>query len=348
MIARLGRVSVVAFYILTICVLGCGGEEPREEEKKAVRRAAPTKKQGRPEPKRVKVKATPLAKGELFAAQIGKVSGAVKVRSYALDGTRGAKNQDQLFGGGTVTTGSDGGVVLAVRDVGTAVLGKETHLIISPYSGSGAVLVRGNLSLAGPPKTVKKSPGYLHTPATAVLAKVGAKATVSVADDGRTQVIVLTGEVVCIDLEDKQRKLSKGEESTFDATKEPNAALDAMLTRAEKVANRLELDVGRLVELMEQNKKASAERSSITKGEVGAEAKIRDVTSRLVEQSREMVEHREKGMLQIQRIVALTELVTLHKPMDSSLKDRTATLRDRLEAMKTKLPPLFDRPKTKK
>ncbi len=313
--------------------------------------------------------------GEQFAAEIGAVQGIVKLRAHSLQDIRTARRADKMFGGGVLQTGADGEAILVARRVGGLVVSPSTRLTVPLYTSSGSILVRGSLLLDGVHVKKSQRPAYLHCPPVAIRAAEGAKAAVAVGENGRTRIAVLLGSVQALDTLGHPRTISRGEAilyrldseagklekmeprnfspnqlskwltgQTLRPTERPSTAA-AMLSRAEKTANRLELDVERLAELMQLNRQSAAERKNLNPKDDGAAKKLVLLNARFAEQAREMVDLRLKGELQISSIVAHTERARLLTPDNTGINRRIASLDRRLETMSKQLPPLFDRPK---
>ncbi|MCP4599703.1 MAG: hypothetical protein GY847_04050 [Proteobacteria bacterium] len=388
--------SPVVFLLFIAALTACGKDRAEKETKnRAFHRGLPVKSQKRPNTKQIKINATPAGRRELFAAEIRSVKGNVESRSQHLQGMHPAVGSEKLFGGAVVDTGSNGKAMLALRGMGEATLDQNSRMIISRYTRSGAVLVCGGLLLEClPDDKTKKTKRYLHTPAVAILTTGSARILIAVADSGQTRIGALAGQVSYVDIQGQPRTLSAGKQITIDADGSPGkteslmpvkvpaeqyyrewieksaparserpALADSALKRTEKIARRLELDVDRLIELMNLNKKVSEERRGIDENEKGVPGRREKLTALLIEQAREMVDLKEKGMLQIQRLVALAELadgpltgdrgvekrrvekrrVGERRVGERRARKRIISLNRRLEAMRQRLPPLFDR-----
>ena len=139
--------------------------------------------------------------------------------------------------------------------------------------------------------------------------------------------------------------------------------VDLMLKRAEKVAVKLDSGVDRLIELKELNKKLNRERRLLTGADEADSAsadggppdggnkekeaedigRSRVITATLVEQAKEMIDLQETGSLQIHRVIALYERASGLSGENAEIKKRVDDIYKKLEAMKEKLPQLFER-----
>jgi hypothetical protein len=116
-----------------------------------------------------------------------------------------------------------------------------------------------------------------------------------------------------------------------------------LLDSAGRVAKRLELDVERLLELMELNRKASAARKESSADGEADDEQLAKLTANLTEQAVEMTDLQVKGILQVHRIIALLGLVRSATDDGDKAHERIAELEAKLDELAGRLPPLFEK-----
>jgi len=365
--------------IFALLVGGCSRDEPGQKPvAKVVHRESPQKATSPPKPRPAIKQVTRLNRQSQLIAQLGDVQGTVKLKSRPRDVVHPAGAAEKLFLGSQLDTEKKGRVELAIRNLGTVALEEESRLVISPVTGNGAVLVRGALRLSAPHPNHGKPKSYLHTTAVAVWTHKGGQALIAVAEDGQVWVAAVSEPLTYIDIEGHQHLLPPRMQITFASDGKPGqaerfvqkkslpkqplnkwfatsalapadrpSAVDKMLLQAEKRADRLTLDVKRLLELMSLNQKISAERKQLmdqnqAPASSPSNTRFEQLSVRLLEQAKEMVDLKEKGLLQMQRIIALIELARYLRPKNADVKRRILSLNARLQSMKDQLPPLFE------
>jgi len=370
-----GRTAALAYVLtLSLALAGCGGDKQE---------GAPEARKGKPTTK-VKHDRRPEARGrgakrtdeELFTARIESLQGEVKVRERNEAPFTGAVKGSVAYGGGEIVTGQGGTATVSIREVGTLTLDEGTLLVIPRYAECGAILVAGTALLEGSRRAPPRQRCFVHTPSTAVWSQRN-RALIAVARDGKTAFGTIEGASTYTDLLGNHAELASGKRLVFDDTGAaggetklnpgdgpPEQALrpwlaekaegpgkadpwaKQMLDTASRISKRLELDVERLVELMELNRKASEERKSLDATDTDQAGRLEQLTKELTEQAAEMTDLQVKGILQIDRISAVLELVRRESENGSKAHERIAELEQKLAQLAEKLPPLFEK-KTK-
>jgi hypothetical protein len=345
------------------------GAGDRQAAAAGPRKASPAARPPRPVKPRQAGKAHGTLKEELSTISVKTVSGEVTLVPQAGEAARPAREGDEILGGGEIVVGVDGSASVVVREVGHLALAPGSVLVVPAHSLCGAILVEGAALTAGPARERRDPRCYLHTAGGALL-HPRAKAIIAAAPsgkvriaatDGAVRVVLPTGEPIEI-RQDHQVVLDPRQglvgqpapfvrddgpaERTFDGWLKAEAFGGAaqagwMLDEAGRHAERLALDVERLVELMTLNREASAQRRALSLRPAPDGGQAEELTEQLARQAEELVMLKDKGMLLINRVLALVELTRRHAP--AAKPERVATILAGLDKLAADLPPLFER-----
>jgi hypothetical protein len=368
-----GRTVAIALAVgLLASLAGAGCGDDNKEAAPEVRKTRPTKKidlDRRPE---IRGRGAKVPGKELFTAKIEVVDGDVQVRERHEQPRTKAKAGALVYGGGEIVTGEGGRAKVAVREVGTLTLDAGSVLVVPRYTECGAVLVTGSALLEGRLRAPSRRRCFVHTPSAALWSHRN-RAAMAAAPDGSTAFAAAEGASGHVDLLGRSTELAEGKQVVFDRKGQPGAEsafaksegpveaalrpwmkgaarpkalgpwAKGLLDDASRIANRVELDVERLVELMELNRTASAARRTLDPEDPSDAERLEELTKHLNEQAAEMTDLQVKDILQVNRLIAIIELLRREKELGDKAAGRVTELEQKLDELASKLPPLFEK-----
>jgi hypothetical protein len=306
-----------------------------------------------------------------FAGQIEKVFGSVTIAKYLNRQEQPISDGEMIHSGDIITTKTASTATVLVRSAGMITLGENGRVLVTPYESCGAMFVHGTMTFEGAPNHRKNMNCHLHTPTVAVRAP-GQKATIYVGEDRQVIVGAPIGVVRYFDTQGNPHDLPGGQQIAFDAEGDASipkpyamdqdtsgqfgrkwlsdhgskgterlATANTTLNQTEKLVIQIDLDVNRLIELIDQTSALTKERKKAAADPNTPGDQLAKVTNQLIVRSEEKTRLRQSGLLKVQRVIVLGELANWLVPENAEITKRITLLRGRLEEIKKRLLSIF-------